>query len=332
MIKKNKKGSLLFLSIFSILAVSCSVNVANANENISSIERISGKDRYDTSLNVMKYTINDSNDVINGIIASGEDFPDALSAGFLSSQYNAPLILSKKSSLPSTVENQLIKKNIDNIYLIGGEKTLSNTVKNTLSHYSKSTTRIAGKNRYSTSQLINLKIAELYDSPVIGDLSAVYNGNSFADALSATPFMNQYNRINETKLPLLAVDGKANKNNNLIFGGETSIAKYNEDYRLAGSDRYKTAIEIAKAYKSILNKDIDTIVLTSGEDFPDALCAGPLASKKDAAILLTSSSKLNKDTKEYIESNKSIKKVIIVGGENSVSKNIENELKEMLDK
>src|SRR3712207_7997206 len=41
--------------------------------------------------------------------------------------------------------------------------------------------------------------------------------------------------------------------------------------RIAGQNRYKTAIEIAKAYKPVLNKDINTVVLVDGTNFPDAL-------------------------------------------------------------
>lgn len=331
MVKKSKRSTLLFLSLFSVSVLSFSGNVIKADENVYNIERIAGKDRYETSLNVMKYLMKDSNDLKFGVVASGEDFPDALSAGFLSSEYDAPLILSKKNYVPSNVEKVLKQKNIDNMFLVGGEKTLSKTVENTISQNSKLTTRIAGKDRYSTSEFANIQIAKLYGSPVIGDTSAVYNGNLFADALSATPFMHQYNSVNETKLPLLAVDGKKGaKNYSLIFGGESSIPKFEEEHRLAGSDRYKTAVEIAKAYKTILNKDIDTIIIANGEDYPDSLCAGPFASKNNAAILLTNSNKLNKDTKEYIEFNKNIKKVIIVGGENSVSKDIEKDLEKII--
>ena len=75
--------------------------------------------------------------------------------------------------------------------------------------------------------------------------------------------------------------------------------------------------------------DIDTIVLASGEDYPDALCAGPLASSKNAAILLTNSKTLNEDTREYIKANTNIKNIIIVGGERSISSSVEDELKDL---
>lgn len=96
--------------------------------------------------------------------------------------------------------------------------------------------------------------------------------------------------------------------------------------RIAGQNRYKTAIEIAKAYKPVLNKDINTIVLVDGTNYPDALASGTVATFENGAILLTQPNKLNENTRDFIEEN-NIEKVIIVGGEKSVSKNVENELR-----
>ena len=112
----------------------------------------------------------------------------------------------------------------------------------------------------------------------------------------------------------------------VVFGGESFLPKVNEKLRLAGSNRYKTSVEVAKAFKTVLNKDIDTVIIASGEDYPDALSAGPLASSKNAAILLTEAKGLNPDVKKYIEETKSIKNVIIVGGESTVSAQVEKDL------
>ena len=96
--------------------------------------------------------------------------------------------------------------------------------------------------------------------------------------------------------------------------------------RIAGQNRYKTAIEIAKAYKPVLKRSIDTVVLVDGTNYPDALASGTVATMNNGAILLTEPGKLNEDTKAFIQEN-NIQNVIIVGGEKSVSKNVENELK-----
>ncbi len=296
------------------------------------VSRVSSNNRFATSAELSKSLFSLSD---NAVIASGSSFSDALFGGRFAAELDSPLFLSTKNTLDSKVIDEINRLKVKNIYILGGENSISSQIENSLKKNDINVKRISGKNRIETAYKINSESFNLRNYLAIGDSYSVVNANNFADALAAAPFVYQYSYKSNflSFFPYKGIDDNVANMSEIIFGGINSIPRqdYEKD-RLAGSDRYKTAIEIAKAYKSILNKDIDTIVLTSGEDFPDALCAGPLASKKDAAILLTSSSKLNKDTKEYIESNKSIKKVIIVGGENSVSKNIENELKEMLDK
>ena len=94
-----------------------------------------------------------------------------------------------------------------------------------------------------------------------------------------------------------------------------------DNVRLAGLDRYDTAVAIAKQGW----EHSDYAILAFGENFPDALAAAPLAKKYDAPILLTGSTSLNAKTKQTISDLK-VKNVFIVGGTSVVSAGIENEL------
>lgn len=116
----------------------------------------------------------------------------------------------------------------------------------------------------------------------------------------------------------------------MVFGGTSVIPKGEaEQYRFAGNTRYETAVEVAKAYKDVLKMDIDTVVLVSGEDFPDGLTAAEIAGEEKAAVLLTNTKTLNASTKKFIEENKNIKNVIILGGNAAVSEEVEKALKEI---
>jgi len=95
--------------------------------------------------------------------------------------------------------------------------------------------------------------------------------------------------------------------------------------RLAGVDRYKTAVEICK--KGWKDKS-DYVVLANGENFPDALSAAPLAKKYNAPILLTSKDVLNEDTKSELQ-RLNVKQVLIVGGSGVISENVESTLNSM---
>lgn len=93
--------------------------------------------------------------------------------------------------------------------------------------------------------------------------------------------------------------------------------------RLAGDDRYRTAIEISK--KAYPNAKGGILVLASGENPADALTAGPLAIKLDSPILLSSSTSLRDETLEEIK-RLGPEKILIVGGPSSISLDIGGQL------
>lgn len=79
--------------------------------------------------------------------------------------------------------------------------------------------------------------------------------------------------------------------------------------RLAGANRYETAVAVAKAIGTV-----GTVFLTTGTDFPDALSAGPAAVHvAEAAVLLTHGSTMAPATEEYLKSG-DVKVTYAVGG------------------
>jgi putative cell wall-binding protein len=99
--------------------------------------------------------------------------------------------------------------------------------------------------------------------------------------------------------------------------------------RTAGTDRYATAVEISKAYYpdgpvngwdgNVSNSY--TIVLCTGENFPDALAATPWAAQMGAPLLLTRGATLPKVVGDEIDRLKPWR-VVIVGGNAVVSKGV----------
>lgn len=95
--------------------------------------------------------------------------------------------------------------------------------------------------------------------------------------------------------------------------------------RLAGANRYETSSIISKYGWGSTS---DNVILATGEDFPDSLCAAPLAAKLNAPILLTNKDSLNIFTKSEITRLKP-KNVYIIGGQGVVSVAAENEIRKM---
>ena len=86
-------------------------------------------------------------------------------------------------------------------------------------------------------------------------------------------------------------------------------------YRLAGASRYATSVEVSK---ETYDPGVPVLYITSGSNWPDALSAGPAASKLGGALLLTDPSVLLEVTRAEIE-RLAPARVVVVGGLPSVS-------------
>ena len=105
-------------------------------------------------------------------------------------------------------------------------------------------------------------------------------------------------------------------------GGTSPDTPPTPDPRIPGDDRVDTAINISKSeYPSA-----DTVIVVRKDLFPDSMTATVLSKQLNAPILLTGSNKLDERVKAEIK-RLGAKDVIIVGGVNSVSAGVQNELK-----
>ena len=96
-----------------------------------------------------------------------------------------------------------------------------------------------------------------------------------------------------------------------------SLSNVKEIERIKGLNRYQTAANLAEKYfpKS------KNMILTSGENFPDAVSAGPLATWLEGPILLSAKGSIENQTLNLIRDKAD--KLIIIGGQNAISKELE---------
>lgn len=129
-----------------------------------------------------------------------------------------------------------------------------------------------------------------------------------------------YVMVKRKKSIALAIAALLITSTSLTFADTTKVTTVQQS-KLAGSDRYKTAVEISKAGWGSANKAL----IVNGTALPDALCASPLADEYDAPILLTEKDKLNADTLAELK-RLGVKEVTLIGGDNVISKAQENQL------
>lgn len=93
-------------------------------------ERISGSTRYETALEVIKRFNEDADSYL---LATGENFSDALAGGALAGRENHALLLSRSNSIPESVRAFVANKQYeantpDDFYTLGGKAAITNPV------------------------------------------------------------------------------------------------------------------------------------------------------------------------------------------------------------
>ena len=104
--------------------------------------------------------------------------------------------------------------------------------------------------------------------------------------------------------------------------GPSVYAQNVTSQNISGSDRYSTAVKISQSGWS----QSDTVILTNANAVADSLSVAPLASKLRVPVLLTQSDSLNEATMAEL-SRLGAKKVLIIGGQDSISMGLEDNLK-----
>lgn len=279
--------------------------------------RISGANRYETAVKI-------SNEVYSksecAILANGHKFVDALPGATLANILKAPILLVSQNSVPIETKNELERLGVNKIYILGGKSTIDEKVENSLIRDGFDVIRIGGINRYETSELV------FEEAKKHGEINEVTIASNEADAVSSSGY-----RRNDKALILINNSNPSEfiKNLNIkkiCLGGFNSIsedtyAAINASKRIAGKDRFETAVNIAK------ESGKDSIILVNGYSFVDAFTGSTFAYQKGADILLADNIGLSKVTADYIGELKP-EKIYTIGGENSVTPKAVEEAKQ----
>lgn len=253
--------------------------------------RIFGANRFDTSLEIAKqYRKENGNKLFsNVIIVSGMQFPDALSASYLASVKDAPIIVTSDSESVMNNVAAFVKDNSEkkaNVYIVGGSGAVSENMVKKLAGYNVK--RVWGSNRFTTN-LETIKEAGGTNDEII-----IASGMNYPDALSASAvgkpiLLVQGKALNQQQQEFLGSNPKAKA---VIVGGTGAVSSEIEKQvkklvakteRLSGSNRYETSKMVAERF---FGENASTVMLSYGLNFPDGLCGGPLAAKYGAPLLM----------------------------------------------
>jgi|GEM_PF-1452317 len=243
-----------------------------------SMVRLAGSDRYETAVAISRERFADAmldgalglDNLSTAVVASGQNYPDALAGSFLAGVVNGPILLTRASTLPTVTADELRRLAPDRVIVLGGAGAVSDDVLAQISALfpaaeKPTVTRSAGPDRIDTAVQIAADGAALYASESGGTLPGgciIANARNFPDALSAS------SAAAGGLLPILLTDADAldqrvegamtslGVRDAIIVGGTGVVSSAVENrlasllgddhvVRLAGEDRYETSATFA---------------------------------------------------------------------------------------
>ncbi|HEX7172977.1 MAG TPA: cell wall-binding repeat-containing protein, partial [Candidatus Limnocylindria bacterium] len=254
--------------------------------------RISGSDRYGTSAAISAAHF--APGVPVAYVATGLNYPDALAGGPAAGVMGGPVLLTDPGNLPQVTRNELTRLRPGRIVVLGGTTVVSATVAGQLQAYTATPVeRLQGSDRFGTA----VAVSRATFAPGVS-AAFVATGASFPDALAAGPaavkargpvLLTQQGSLPATTRAELV---RLAPGTIYVLGGTASVSEGVRQaiaqatgrpvVRLAGADRYATAVAISSNFFA----RPPSVYLATGANFPDALSAVPAAGRAGAPLLL----------------------------------------------
>jgi putative cell wall-binding protein len=249
-------------------------------------DRVAGGDRYETAAALSQGATSGA----TAYVATGASFADALAGGPAAALRHSAVLLVGKDSVPSSTSARLRALKPTRIAVLGGPAAVSDSVVVQHSQIAP-TTRLAGSDRYGTAAAVS---ADAFGPGV--PVVYVATGNDFPDALAGGAAAAKQGG------PVLLVDRDGIPQSTslelrrllpreiVVLGGTGVVSASVESQlhayavlvsRLAGPDRYATAVAVSKR----ISPTSATVFVATGRNFPDAL-AGSAATNGSPLLLV----------------------------------------------
>ena len=293
-------------------------------------DRIAGDTRYATAAEIALRTHPATAATV--FLASGENFPDALSGSAAAARQGAPLLLTTSQALPPETAAALQRLAPSRVVILGGEVSVSTAVADAVKAIiapGGTVDRIGGADRFETSR--DVVKAGWTTAPTV----YIATGMGFADALSASGVAAAQGA------PVILVDGRVSSldaatidtlaqlgTTSVVLAGGTVVIPEGIATQLTGlgiavdrrggADRYETSrLFAAAAYPS----NAPRVYVASGENFPDALSGSILAGQQRAPIFVTPGACLSGPVKDYMIARQTTT-MSLVGGPQALSDDV----------
>ncbi|HWB72504.1 MAG TPA: choice-of-anchor P family protein, partial [Egibacteraceae bacterium] len=306
------------------------------------VPRVDGDDRVDTGVDLVEDVFESAT---VAVLARSDEFPDALASSTLAVEVDGPILLNPPGQLDPRVRDELARLGVETVYLSGGRLALSQAVEDELVASGYQVIRLAGGTRYHTAALIAEEVVRLGGEV---QQALVARGDIFPDALTGSNLATYGRAPIILSAPSTLPDVSRQVLRDVLAGDRVWIAGGPEavrpgpegelradgydTVRLAGSDRYGTAVAIVEETRR-QGADVEPTLVASGLNFPDALVAGVAAHRLRGVLVLAHPDSITASpaTEAFLNTNREeIDTAIIVGGTVAISQNVQNQILELI--
>lgn len=283
---------------------------------VAKTSRIAGSDRWDGGALISKAAYPGTAPVV--YVASGENFPDALSAGAAAAKAGGPLLITPTAFLPGSVKAEIQRLKPSKVVVVGGPAAVSADVYNALKPLASSISRISGSDRFETSRAVAASFAT-------SGTAYIAAGANFPDALSAgAPAV-------AAGSPIVLVDGAAASADAATVNALTKLGVKSTKI-VGGVNAVSAGVESSlrskftiKRFAGVVREDTSRLVNTdffstassafiaTSANFPDALTGSVLAGKNKAPLYLVPGTCVPADTLTSMAS-QGVSTVTTIGG------------------
>ena len=260
-----------------------------------SFTRLAGADRYATAaaISAASYPAG----VAAVYVATGADYPDALAAGPAATRAGGPVLLVTGNRIPAATVQELQRLRPARIVVLGGPGVVSDGVLAALQPYAGAggVNRLAGADRYATAAAVS---AATFPTGV--PVAYVSTGTAFPDALTGGVAAGREGGplllVQPNRLPAVTAGelSRLRPGRIVVLGGTgavndgvlTALQPYATSgtvTRLAGIDRYETALAISRATTP---GPVSTVYVATGRAFADGLAGSPPGARAGVPLLI----------------------------------------------
>lgn len=297
--------------------------------------RDAGRDRYETAVLVSRRHFDATGGQV--VIATGRDFPDALSATPVT-RGEGPILLVETDRIPQQVKDELARLAPSKVVIAGSAAVVTDRVADEIAALTGAAIeRRGGADRYETAALLS---AGAFEPGV--PVAYVATGLNYPDALAAGSagaalggpvLLNKGDALQPStraelqrlKPARIVVVGSASVVSDKVFAELRALAP--EAVRLGGPDRYETSRAVTRDLRGV--SEATTAYLATGLDFPDALAAAPAVAATGGVLILVDSALTAGVTEEVVRNR--VSRVVAVGSTSAVTPTVITQLRAVFD-